>query len=62
MISELRNLFLEILNTEEEFADHYEELLQKISDPKVKSVIAKIRDDELRHAKNAREILRILEE
>ncbi len=62
MISEIRNLFLEILNTEEEFADLYEELLNKITDPKAKSVITRIRDDELRHAKNAREILKILEE
>ncbi len=62
MISELKNLFIEILNTEEEFADLYEELIQKIPDSKAKSVITKIRDDEQRHAKNAREILRILEE
>jgi rubrerythrin len=62
VISEIKNLFMEILNTEEQFADFYEELLKKISDEKTKEIITKIRDDELRHANNAREILKILEE
>lgn len=60
-IDAIKELFNDVLKSEEGVLKIYNLILQETNDDYVKNVIRKISADERKHIKNAKEILEILE-
>lgn len=58
----IKGMFLEVKGIEEAMLARYEEILSEITDPSMKKSLNEIISDEKRHLKNAKEMIRILEE
>jgi rubrerythrin len=58
---DMKSIFKDVLEFEEQALAMYGQIVMKITNDKIKAALNDIMLDEARHAKNAREILQILE-